>query len=316
MPPFLPDVPEVRQDLADYFGEVEAFDAMLGVLVDELKQRGEYDNTLIVVSGDHGAPGFPHGKCNLYDFGTAVPLAIAGPGVKGGRAVDDFVCLPDLAPTFLEAGGVAPPGVMTARSLWPVLESDKQGQVDPQRTWVVTGRERHVEMARADYLPYPQRALRTADYLLIVNFKPDRFPLGDPYNLDSDHPPTTEELTETTFVTFPDDDAGPTKAWLVQHRDDLQWKPYFERAYGKRPEVELYDLHKDPYEMHNVADDPDYSATRDKLKGQLFAELRRSGDPRMENDGEYFETPPLAGPLPNDVPKPNRRRARNKSQSK
>ena len=84
MPPFLPDVHEVREDLADYLGEIQAFDAALGVLLDELKKSGEYDNTLIAVSGDHGPPGFPHGKCNLYDFGTHVSLAISGPGVQGG----------------------------------------------------------------------------------------------------------------------------------------------------------------------------------------------------------------------------------------
>ncbi len=132
LPPFLPDVPEVREDLADYFGEIAAFDAALGVLLDELEQAGQLDNTLVVVSGDHGPPGFPHGKCNLYDFGTAVSLAIAGPGVRGGRVVDDFVNLPDLAPTFLEAGGVDVPDVMTARSLWPVLKSDREGLVDPR----------------------------------------------------------------------------------------------------------------------------------------------------------------------------------------
>src|SRR5690606_34016287 len=68
LPPFLPDVPEVREDLADYFGEVMAFDAALGLLVERLEALGELDNTIIVVSGDHGAPGFPYGKCNLYDF--------------------------------------------------------------------------------------------------------------------------------------------------------------------------------------------------------------------------------------------------------
>ena len=175
----------------------------------------------------------------LYDTGTGVCLAIAGPGVRGGRVVDDFVNLTDLAPTFLETGGVAVPEVMTGRSLWPVLKSDRQGLVDPQRTFVVTGRERHVEMARAGHLPYPQRAIRTADYLLIINFKPDRYPLGDPYGLDSPNPPTAEELTEITFVTLPDDDAGPTKAWLVGQRDNPQWKPLFDLAYGKRPREEL-----------------------------------------------------------------------------
>jgi len=308
MPPFLPDVHEVREDLVDYFGEILAFDAAVGLLVDEVRKAGELDNTLIVVSGDHGAPGFPHGKCNLYDFGTAVCLAIAGPGVEGGRVVDDFVNLTDLAPTFLEAGGVAVPDVMTGRSLWPVLKSDRQGLVDPKRTFVVTGRERHVEMARAGHLPYPQRSIRTADYRLIVNFKPDRYPLGDPYRLDGPDPPTAEELTEITFVTLPDEDAGPTKAWLVGQRDHPKWKPLFDLAYGKRPREELYHLKKDPHQVHNVAADPAYTAIVAELEQRLMDELRRTGDPRLVDDGRYFETPPLAGPLPDDVPHPKRKR--------
>ncbi|NLY00799.1 MAG: sulfatase [Rhodopirellula sp.] len=308
MPPYLPDVPEVREDLADYFGEILAFDAAVGLLVDEVRKAGELDHTLIVVSGDHGAPGFPHGKCNLYDFGTGVCLAIAGPGVQGGRVVDDFVNLPDLAPTLLEAGGVVIPEVMTGRSLWPVLKSEREGLVDPQRTSVVTGRERHVEMARAGHLPYPQRAIRTSDYLLIVNFKPDRYPLGDPYGLDGPNPPTPEELTEITFVTLPDDDAGPTKAWLVDRRNDPRWKPLFDLAYGKRPRVELYDLKKDPHQVHNVAEDSSYAEIRDRLERQLMEELQKTGDPRLIDDGRYFETPPLAGPLPDDVPHPKRKR--------
>lgn len=308
MPPFLPDVPEVRQDLMDYFGEVMAFDASIGVLREELKQAGAAENTLIVISGDHGPPGFPHGKCNLYHFGTAVPLAIAGPGIKGGRVVEDFVNLTDLAPTFLEAGGAAVPDVMTGRSLWPVLKSDKSGQVDPARTAVFTGRERHVEMARAGNLPYPQRAIQTADHLLIINFRPDRNPLGDPYHLDGPNPPTEDELTNSTFVTFPDEDAGPTKAWLVLHRKDPQWNKLFVHAYGKRPQVELFDLKQDPHQMHNVAGSEDYATIRQELEQRLMQELKETGDPRVIDDGKYFETPPLAGPLPDDVRKPNRQR--------
>lgn len=298
MPPFLPDVPEVREDLADYFGEAMAFDAAVGLLIEQLKQTGELDNTLIVISGDHGAPGFPRGKCNLYTFGTGVPLAIAGPGVQGGRVVDDFVNLTDLAPTFLQAAGVAVPEVMTGRSLWPVLKSDREGLVDPQRTWVVTGRERHVARAREGHLPYPQRAIHTADHLLVVNFRPERYPLGDPYRLDGPNPPTPEELTENTFVTLPDDDAGPTKAWLVGRRNDPSWRRHYELAYGKRPRVELYDRRKDPHEVHNVAADPKYGKVLAELEQRLMDELKRTGDPRLMDDGRFFETPPLAGPLP------------------
>ena len=297
MPPYLPDVPEVRQDLADYFGEIAAWDAGIGAVMDELEKAGERENTIIVISGDHGAPGFPHGKCNLYGFGTGVTLVIAGPGVNGGRVVEDFVCLPDLAPTFLEAGGVPVPGTMTARSLWPVLRSDKSGLVDPARTQVFTGRERHVEIARADYTPYPQRAIRTADHVLIINFHPERFPLGDPYRLESLDEPTQDELENDTRATLPDEDSSPTKAWLVAARKSSEWKSHFDWVYGKRPKYELYDLKKDPHETKNVAEDPAYAAVKAGLEKRLTAELTRSGDPRMIDGGKYFETPPLAGPL-------------------
>ncbi len=301
MPPFLPDVPEVREDLADYFGEIAAWDAGIGVILAELDKTGERENTLIAISGDHGAPGFPHGKCNLYGFGTGVSLAISGPGVGGGRVVDDFVNLPDLAPTFLEAASIASPEVMTGRSLWPVLKSNKSGLVDETRTWVVTGRERHVENARADYSPYPQRAIHTADNLLIINFRPDRWPLGDPYRLQGDNQATVDEITKTTRTTHPDDDAGPAKGWLVGQRNSLEWKSHYEWVYGKRPKYELYDLKKDPHETKNVADDPAYASVKADLEKKLMGILRSTGDPRLIEDGKFFETPPMSGPLSDET---------------
>lgn len=297
LPPYLPDVPEIREDFADYLGEAQAFDMSLGVLVEELKKAGEFENTIIVVSGDHGPAGFPHGKCNLYDFGTRVCLSISGPGVHGSRVVDDFVSLPDLAPTFLEAGDVQIPETMTARSLWPTLRSSQEGLVDKSRTQVYVGRERHVAIARKGELPYPQRAVRTADFLFIINFKPDRFPLGDHYRLDSDNEPSLDELTNKTFCTIADEDAGPTKAWLVSHRSDPKVKPYFDHAYGKRPREELFDLSKDPHQMHNVASDPDYANTVALLRKKLMKELQTTNDPRLVDDGQFFETPPMAGPV-------------------
>jgi len=302
MPPYLPDVPEVREDLADYFGEIAAWDAAIGVLLGELEKRGEKDRTLIVISGDHGAPGFPHGKCNLYGFGTNVCLSVTGPGVKGGRVVDDLVSLTDLAPTFLEAAELEAPEVMTGRSLWPVLRSEKSGLVDETRTRVFTGRERHVEKARADFTPYPQRAIRTADHVLIVNFRPDRHPMGDPYRLDSGDAPTVEELENETRVTLPDEDAGPTKAWLVGVRNTPEWRAHFDWVYGKRPQCELYDLKKDPHETKNLADDPAYAEAKAEFEKQLMDELARTGDPRLVDGGRFFETPPMAGPLPSAAP--------------
>lgn len=289
LPPFLPDVHEVREDLNDYFGQAMAFDMAIGALVSELKKTGEYENTIIVVSGDHGAPGFPHGKCNLYDFGSRVPLMLSGPNIKGGRVVEDFVSLPDLAPTFLEAGEVAVPETMTAQTLWPVLTSGDEGWVDASRTQVYIGRERHVPVARAGELPYPQRAIRTKGHLLIINFKPDRNPLGDPYKLDTPKEPDAAAIMKSTRVTLPDEDASPTKAWLVTNRNDPAWRSYYDQAYGKRPRLELYDLKKDPHQVNNVAAMPEYKEVVQRLETKLMTELETTGDPRLVDGGRYFE---------------------------
>lgn len=293
MPADLPDVPVLREDMADYLGEVQAFDAALGVVLEELGRTGELNHTLVVVSGDHGIPGFPRGKCNLYDLGVRVSLAVRwGERVKGGRVVDDFVSMPDIAPTILEAAGLAPTAEMTGRSLSNVLFSDRSGRVDPSRDHVVVGRERHVAAARAGHLPYPQRAIRTEEFLYIRNFRPERWPLGSP----AEPAPSFEQLRDNTFAAFGDLDASPTKAWLVTHRDEPQAAPFYERDLGLRPGEELYDLKNDPHQLKNVAADPAYAEARRKMSDRLMGILESTGDPRVTGDGMTFERPPLAGP--------------------
>jgi uncharacterized sulfatase len=248
----------------------------------------------VVIAGDHGAPGFPGGKCNLYDFGVGVSLVAAGPGVDGGRVLDDFVNLMDLTPTFLDVGGVKHPPGLNGKSIWPILTSKaRAGQVDPDRTWVVTGRERHVADARAGNKPYPQRALRTRDFLYVRNFAPDRYPLGDPGGVTADAAPTANALENNTFVAFADMDASPTKAWLVAHRNDENWKWHYEYAFGKRPGEELYDLKNDPDQIKNVAGDPKYDATQKDLAGRLTKILTDAGDPRLVEKDCRFEKSPF-----------------------
>jgi N-sulfoglucosamine sulfohydrolase len=296
LPKFLPDVPEVREDFADYLGEAQAFDAAIGLLLKKLEEAGELQNTLVVVSGDHGAPGFPGGKCNLYDFGVGVALAAWWPGQPGGRVVDDFVNLMDLAPTFLEAGRAKAPEGMNGRSLVPILKSDKSGQVDPARTWVITGRERHVAAAREDNLPYPQRSFRTADFLYIRNFRPDRWPLGSPHGVTETDAPPANVLENNTFAAFPDMDASPTKAWVIAHRHDAQWKWHYDYAFAKRPEEELFDLKSDPDQIKNVAGDPAHAAAKREMARRLMDTLTEVGDPRVIGDGMTFERPPFTDP--------------------
>lgn len=280
MPAYLPDVADIRQDVADYLGEVQALDAYVGVLIDELESRGQLDRTLIVLSGDHGMPGFPHGKATLYDGGTGVALIVRVPGGTPGRVVDDFVSLVDIAPTLIEIAGAPPLDGADGRSLLPHLLSKDSGQIEAERTQVITGRERHFVSARPGLLPYPQRALRTEDYLYIRNFAPDRWPMGSPQGV-ADGP------------RFADFDGSPTKDWILKHKDDPAGQVYYRRELLHRPSEELYDLVSDPDQIRNLAANPDYAAILKSLAERLIKELELAGDPRLQGDGLHFEKPPF-----------------------
>lgn len=308
----LPDVPEIREDVADYLGEVQAFDAGLGALLSELEQTGEMANTIVIVSGDHGMPGVPAGKCNLYDLGTRVSLAIAWPEkYAANRVVDDFVCLPDLAPTILEAAGVEIPEVMTGRSLQNVLTSSASGQVDSSRDAVIMGRERHVARTRPDFLPYPQRAIRTGEFLYIRNFKPDRWPMGTApgFGIPDGAFPDEQALNQSTYAVFADMDASPTKTWLVLNGiNNPQYRRYFDAAFAPRPEEELFDLKTDPDQTVNVAADPQYQTVRIQLSERLMTVLRETKDPRVTEDPVRYERPPFAADVEQPARDGNRRK--------
>ncbi|MBQ7194766.1 MAG: sulfatase [Bacteroidales bacterium] len=285
MPAFFPDTPEVREDVADYLGECLAFDQGLGVLIRMLEERGVLDNTIIVVSGDHGIPGFPRGKCNLYALGTHVGMAVRYPKtVKPGRVVDDFVSLMDLAPTFLEFGQAPVPEVMTGRSFKNVLESGRSGKVDPARDYVVVGRERHVRGARHDNLPYPQRAIVTERYTYIRNFEPTRWPMG------------------TYKAEFRDMDGGPTKTWMMEHYFDPEWSWYMDLAFAPRLYEELYDNKKDPDQTVNLARSARHQKVLAELSARLDAILTETGDPRMAPGLCVYDSPEFVGLIRPDKP--------------
>jgi arylsulfatase A-like enzyme len=277
VPVSLPDTAEVRGDLLDYYAEVQRFDEQVAGLVDVLARRGELDNTIVVVTSDNGLP-FPRAKANLYDTGTHMPLAIRWPGrITPGTTIDAFVSLTDLAPTFLEAAGVAVPEGTTGRSLLPLLGGGASGGRD--RAFIE--RERHANVRRGD-LSYPARALRTADHLYIRNYRPDRWPAGDPEQYVAVGP-------------FGDIDGGPAKQLLLDRRRDPAIRPFFERATAKRPAEELFDLRKDPGQLVNVADDPAYAQARARLRRELEEWQRSTADPRAGTDDDRWDAFPYYG---------------------
>jgi arylsulfatase A-like enzyme len=279
VPPFLPDTPEVRQDLLDYYSEVQRFDSDAGRLIAELERRGELDNTIVVMTSDNGMP-FPRAKANVYDYGSRMPLAIRWPArIHAGTRIEAFVSLQDLAPTFLEAARLPVPDEITGRSMLAAVAGNVKPGGDPGRVFIE--RERHANVRRGD-LGYPVRAIRTSGYLYVRNLRPDRWPAGDPAAYFSVGP-------------FGDIDGGPTKQLLMDRRTDPAMKRFFDLATAKRPEEELYDLEKDPDQLVNVAAEPAYAAARQRLRTDLDAWQRATADPRAAGDDDRWDRYPYYG---------------------
>lgn len=281
VPGFLPDEDTIRSDIADYYFEVQRFDRDVGEAIRVLEETGELDNTIIVMTGDNGIP-FPRCKSNIYDMGVRVPLAVRwGSEVSGGREVSDFVSFIDFAPTFLDAAGVPIPAEMTGKSLLPILRSGTEGWIDPARGHVLFGKERHVPAQVSPSMGgYPCRGIRTAEYLYIRNFEPDRWPAG------------VAEGATHPIGSFADCDDGPSKTFLMEHRDDPEYRRYYELSFGKRPAEELYDMVDDPDQLVNLAGDARYEEVRGELNDRLMSELRATGDPRATGGGEIFDNAP------------------------
>ena len=186
----------------------------------------------------------------------------------------DPVSFVDFAPTYLDAAGLKPPGVMTGQTLLPVLES---GRVQPSRRFALSGRERHSH-ARFDNLGYPSRALRTSEYLYIRNFAPDRWPAGDPEQ-------------------FADIDASPSKDYVLKNREKAEIRKHFEHACGKHGEEQLYRVADDPGCLRNLAESAQHRDLRNTLRAQLDRELKQLGDPRVLGRGDVFESYPRYSPM-------------------
>jgi N-sulfoglucosamine sulfohydrolase len=272
VPPYFPDTPDVRNDILDYYFEVQRFDRDCGDILRTLEASGRAADTIVVVTSDNGMP-FPRCKANVYDSGTRMPLAIRWTSKIKPRVVDALVSQTDLAPTFLEAAGLPVPKELTGRTLLPLLKGEAQ-----ERPRVFFGRERHANV-RAGDLSYPVRVIRTADHAYVRNLRPGLWPNGDP---------------EQWFAVGPfgDCDNGPTKDVVLADRACDSFKG----AFAKRPEEELFDLAKDPHQLKNLAADPAYAEVKARLRGELDAWLKETGDPRaLDPATDVFDKYPYHG---------------------
>ncbi len=284
IPGFLPSDTVVASDIADYEFEIEWFDKQLGKMIDFLRQKGELENTLIVVTSDNGMP-FPSAKANLLEYGSHVPLAISWPAkIKKGGICNDLVSLIDLAPTFLRIAGIDSLPEMTGKSLTDVLFKNKKNTV-LHRSYVLTGRERHSH-SRPDDVGYPARAIRTNDFLFILNLKPDLWPAGNPPG----------DIVGVG-IGYNDIDVGPTEKFMIKYRD--QFPALFNEGFEKRPGEQLFDIRHDPACTTNLASSPEYASIKNDLENELKKLLTEQKDPRMLGYGDIFDSYPRFGGMRN-----------------
>jgi uncharacterized sulfatase len=311
VPAFLPDNEIIRGDILDYAIEIEWFDRHLTNILNYLDSIGELDNTVVIVTSDNGMA-FPRAKAFSYEYGLHVPLAISYPdGFPGKKIVEDPVSFTDLAPTILELTGTSPGKMMpmSGRSIAGILESRKSGIVDETKKYIFAGRERH-SSSRWNNLGYPSRAIRSRDFLLVWNIKPDLWPAGDPQALKEGTNDTLpmfgidENGKHVSEWAFTDVDASPSKSYIIENHKNPAVSKFFDLGFSKHPEYELYDVANDPFCLNNLSGNATYASVEGELRKALMDELVKSGDPRVVGpDKEIFETYPRFSPM-REFPKP------------
>lgn len=282
VPRYWPDNETIRNDMLDYAMEIEHFDRHLGRMLETLEKRGLLENTIVIVTSDHGMP-FPRVKGQAYEFSNHVPLAVMWKRgiVNPGRVIDDYVSFADLAPTIVELAGLKwnETGMQpaTGKSLAGMLSSPRGGMIEPRRDHVLIGKERH-DIGRPNDAGYPIRGIIAKDMLYIRNYETARWPAGNP---------------ETGYLNC---DGGATKTEILRKRRDGEEIGFWQLSFGRRPAEELYDLSADPDCLRNLAGDPKHRRTMREMSGRMIRELKSQSDPRMFGRGDVFDRYPYANP--------------------
>jgi N-sulfoglucosamine sulfohydrolase len=254
VPPFLPDTPVCRAELAQYYQSVSRIDQGVGRLVAILKEAGQYNNTLILYTSDHGIA-FPGGKTTVYEGGMKVPLVVKLPAESNPKSKiqnlksDLMVSHVDLTPTLLDFAETLPKDHnLHGRSWKSAIAADQ-----PPPGWdQVNASHTFHEIT----MYYPMRVVRNRQYKLIWNIAA---PLPYPFASDLWEAPTWQDAFRR----------GPETLYGKRTVHD----------YIHRAPFELYDLKNDPHEIHNLADDPNHAARLAEMKVQLKEFQRQTDDP-------------------------------------
>jgi len=233
VPPYYPDVPAVRKDIARVHSNNTIMDREVGEILQQLKDDGLYNETIIVFYSDHGGP-LPRQKREIYDSGLHVPFIIRFPNNKfAGKKVDDLISFVDIPPTMLSIAGIEPPEYMHGQAFWGAYKADTP------REYIFAARD------RVDYQYDIRRAVRDKQFKYIRNYRPEVSCYQDVKfrkNIDM-----MKEMLRMR-------DEG------LLNEDQMYW---FRET--KEPE-ELYDITSDPHELNNLAGDTEYKEELERLR--------------------------------------------------
>ena len=261
VPPYFPDTPLVRSDIARTYDNIVAMDGRVGSIMQQLETDGLLEDTIVVFFSDHGV-GLPRGKRSIYASGTHVPLIIRWPDGRGAGTVEDRpVAFVDFAPTMLSLAGVPVPGHMQGH----VFAGD---EADPPVEHVF------INADRMDSVTDRTRAVTDGRYRYVRNGMTDRprlYPVAYAENI-------------------------PMMADIHALRDSGEATPaQWQMVSPTKPEEELYDRSTDPHEVVNRIDDPELAAVRATLSAALDAWIERTGDLGMLPEGEMVRERLWAG---------------------
>lgn len=253
LPPHVPDLPEVRSDYAFHLEGVQDVDRWVGLFLDDLKKQGLLDSTIIFIFSDHGGC-LPRGKGFAYQSGLQVPLVAWFPekwrylaaGLAPGSSSDRLVGFVDLGPTVLSLAGVKPPETMRGQ---PLFGEYAEGVKPRDFNFGYTAN-------REDNYS-PARSVTDGEFLYVRNYIPRRplalrnfFQWGMPANL----------------------------AWDTAFLQNKLPKPEYRAAFEFLPVEQIFDLRKDPFNIHDLATDPALGDRKKALAGRLDEVLRDTGD--------------------------------------
>ncbi len=264
IPPYIPDLPEVRQDWAIYHDTMTAMDRKMGYLMDELERAGLAEDTIIFYYGDHGGP-TPRGKRYLTDTGIRIPLIIHVPKkwehlspFKSGERIDEMVAFVDFAPTLLSLCGIEKPEQMVGR---PFLGSQR---VEPPKN-----QEVYLYADRFDELVGMRRGYTDGRYKYIRRFSP--------------------HLPAAAYSFYPFSQPG-WKAWRKAWQEGKLSGRHHDIWESFQPVEHLYDLEADPWEINNLASDPSHSKQLTTMRARLKELMIEAKDTSLVPEPMFAES--------------------------